>query len=71
MKIGNIFYSVVVIILRIVFWINPNLLLNYRRYAIGGDGKYIGENIITIFAVFLVIYGFNKLLNAVGETSGK
>lgn len=71
MKIGNIFYSVVVIILRIVFWINPTILLNYRRYAIGGGGKYIGETIITIFAVFLIIYRFNKLLNAVGETSGK
>lgn len=33
--------------------------------------EYIGEIIITIFVVSLVIYGFNKLLKAVGETSGK
>lgn len=69
-KIGNIIYSVVMIILGMEFKINPNLLVYYLRYALKRDSEYIGE-IIIIFVVFVVMYGLNKLFNVVGEKPGK
>lgn len=62
MKFLKIFYPLVIVIIGVIFWIKPSLLVAQNRFAVSGDGGYIGEIIIVIFSISLVIFGINLLL---------